>query len=70
MRFVRGFGQFWYDFLVGDDWKIALAVLIVLVPGGVLVAIGLGGSSILPPLLAAALVCSFVAAVLIDVRSR
>jgi hypothetical protein len=23
MRLVRGFGAFWYDFIVGDDWKIA-----------------------------------------------
>ncbi len=24
------FGQFWYDFIVGDDWTIALAVVLAL----------------------------------------
>lgn len=23
MRLLRAFGLFWYDFLIGDDWKIA-----------------------------------------------
>jgi len=31
MRFIRGFGQFWYDFIIGDDWKIAAAVVTGLV---------------------------------------
>lgn len=31
IRFIKGFGQFWYDFIVGDDWKIAAAVVIALV---------------------------------------
>lgn len=36
MRFVVGFGRFWWDFIVGDDWKLAAGVAIVLVTGGVL----------------------------------
>ena len=28
IRAVRTFGLFWYDFLVGDDWTIAAAVVI------------------------------------------
>lgn len=31
MTFIRGFGQFWYDFIIGDDWKIAVAVVTSLV---------------------------------------
>jgi hypothetical protein len=27
MRFINSFGRFWYDFIVGDDWTIALAVV-------------------------------------------
>ena len=23
---LRAFGAFWYDFIVGDDWRIALVV--------------------------------------------
>jgi hypothetical protein len=25
MSRLRGFGGFWYDFVVGDDWRLALA---------------------------------------------
>lgn len=24
---LKSFGAFWYDFVVGDDWRIALAVV-------------------------------------------
>jgi hypothetical protein len=27
---VRAFGAFWYDFVVGDDWFIAVGVVIAL----------------------------------------
>jgi hypothetical protein len=27
---LRAFGGFWYDFLVGDDWRIAAGVLAAL----------------------------------------
>ena len=30
MTFVKAFGRFWYDFLVGDDWKIAASVVLTL----------------------------------------
>jgi hypothetical protein len=30
MRFIKAFGRFWYDFLIGDDWKIAAAVVVAL----------------------------------------
>ncbi len=30
MKWLRSFGHFWYDFIVGDDWRIALGVVIVL----------------------------------------
>jgi hypothetical protein len=38
MRFLRGFGRFWYDFIVGDDWKIAAGVCLMLAVGALLVA--------------------------------
>ena len=31
MSFIVGFGRFWYDFIVGDDWTIAAAVVVALV---------------------------------------
>jgi hypothetical protein len=27
MRFVTAFGRFWYDFIVGDDWKLAIGAV-------------------------------------------
>ena len=31
MKLLKGFAKFWYDFIVGDDWRLALAVVIVVV---------------------------------------
>jgi hypothetical protein len=30
MRTLRTFGGFWYDFVIGDDWRVALAVVAAL----------------------------------------
>ena len=30
MNPIARFAQFWYDFIVGDDWTISLAVVIAL----------------------------------------
>jgi hypothetical protein len=38
MKFVIGFGRFWWDFIVGEDWKIAAGVAAVLAVGAVLVS--------------------------------
>ena len=38
MRFIRGFGRFWWDFVVGDEWRIAAGVVAVLAAGAVAVA--------------------------------
>jgi hypothetical protein len=27
---LRQFGRFWYDFIVGDDWTVAAAVIVVI----------------------------------------
>ncbi len=38
MRFATGFLRFWWDFVVGDDWRIAAGVVVVLGAGALLVA--------------------------------
>jgi drug/metabolite transporter superfamily protein YnfA len=30
VRILTDFGRFWYELLVGDDWKIAMSVVIAL----------------------------------------
>jgi hypothetical protein len=38
IRFAKGFGRFWWDFIVGDDWRIAAGVVVVLTAGALVVA--------------------------------
>ena len=37
MRYLVGFGRFWYEFIVGDDWIIAAAIVAALIVTNVLV---------------------------------
>jgi len=37
VSFLIGLGRFWYDFIVGDDWTIAAAVVVALVVTNLLV---------------------------------
>jgi len=30
MRYLRSFGLFWWDFVVGDDWRIAAGLAVAL----------------------------------------
>jgi hypothetical protein len=30
MRYVRAFFRFWYDFVIGDDWRMAAGVAVAL----------------------------------------
>jgi len=53
MRLVAGFGRFWWDFIVGDDWRIAAGVLLVLGVGAVLVSTARASDSLVATLTAA-----------------
>jgi hypothetical protein len=37
IRWLRSFGAFWYDFVIGDDWRGAAAVVLALALTAVLV---------------------------------
>ncbi len=56
MRLLRGFRRFWYDFLVGDDWRIAAGVVLVLAAGAALVAADAVGDAVLVPLVGVGIV--------------
>ena len=30
MRYVRSFGRFWWNFIVGDDWRVAAGIAFAL----------------------------------------
>ena len=40
MRYLIGFAQFWSDFIVGDAWTIAVAVVLALIVTSLLVRTG------------------------------
>jgi hypothetical protein len=29
MKNLKAFGMFWYDFLIGDDWRVAVGVVLL-----------------------------------------
>ena len=40
MRRIKAFGRFWWDFVVGDDWRAAAGVVIAI---GATAALAAGG---------------------------
>ena len=48
MSRVRGFGRFWWDFVVGDDWRVAAGVLVALVATKLLTVEGVNAWWLLP----------------------
>jgi hypothetical protein len=52
---LRAFAAFWYDFIVGDDWLIAIAVLAGLAVTWGLARGGLAAWRLLPLVVAVAL---------------
>ncbi|MET7422079.1 hypothetical protein [Dactylosporangium sp. NPDC005555] len=67
MTVVRGVLRFLYDFVIGDDWKVAAAVVSALGIGLALLALG-APPAITVVLTGVAVAAAFTAAVLIDVR--
>jgi hypothetical protein len=65
---MKAFGRFWWDFLIGDDPKIAVSVVVVLAAGAVAVAASSGRWAAVA--VGGALVAGFAAAVLLDVRHK
>lgn len=70
MKALKAFGRFWYDFIIGDDWKIAVAVVSALA----VVTVLLVGTSVGDHLLAvfggALVVVAFAVSLGIDTRPR
>ena len=49
IRWLRSFGAFWYDFVIGDDWRGAAVVVLALALTAVLVHVaGLNAWWLLP----------------------
>jgi hypothetical protein len=48
MRFLSNFAHFWYDFIVGDDWMVAVGVVVALVLTALLVGYGVAAWWVMP----------------------
>lgn len=51
MTWLKGFGLFWYDFVVGDDWWLAAGVVVALAVGALASRPGLDVGWVLVPIL-------------------
>jgi hypothetical protein len=48
MKYIIAFAAFWIDFIVGDDWRIAVAVVVGLVVTATLVWMSIPAWWVLP----------------------
>ena len=55
MSWLRAFGRFWWDFIVGDDWLVAATVGVGLALTGLLTGFGVDAWWLLPVVVAVAL---------------
>ena len=55
MRYLRNFARFWYDFIVGDDWTVAVGVIAALGVTALLAHNGVRDWWLMPPAVAALL---------------
>jgi hypothetical protein len=70
MTFLKSFVAFWYDFIIGDDWKIAVAVVTSL---GLLCAVmkaDILNDAALTILGAVIIVTAFSISLILDVRPK
>lgn len=58
MKWLAQFGKFWYDFLIGDDWRLAVGVVITISSVFFVAHRGVNGWWLLPIAVALILVIS------------
>jgi hypothetical protein len=68
MTVLKAFARFWYDFVIGDDWKIAATVAAVLLAGAALVAAEVLPRPATAVLVGAGILAAFTVAMVVDTR--
>ena len=58
MSALRRFGRFWWDFVIGDDWRIAVGVVLALAAAAALTAADVPAWWLLPVAVAVVLFLS------------
>jgi hypothetical protein len=70
MKYLKAFGQFWYDFIIGDDWKIAAAVVTTLAVLVLILLTGALSDTALTLLGGVLVIAAFSISLAIDVRKK
>ena len=68
MNVIIGFLRFWYDFIVGDAWEIALGVFIVLTLGAVLLRTNIVDHEVVPVVVTAGVWVVVGGSIMIEAR--
>jgi hypothetical protein len=68
IRLLRGFFQFWYDFIIGDCWEIAAGVVAILATSIILVRRSAVPPATMPFLVAGAIMLLLVLTTLPELR--
>jgi hypothetical protein len=48
MKWLVSFGRFWWDFVIGDDWRVAVLVAVAIGATAILAAAGVAAWWLLP----------------------
>jgi hypothetical protein len=56
MRYLAIFGRFWWDFIAGDDWRVAAGVLVALAAGALLTATSTASDAVVAMVVTAGIV--------------
>jgi hypothetical protein len=70
MRILRALGLFWYELLVGDDWKIAVSVIVALAISAVVLTQTGAPDHVVAIVGAVLLVAAFSVSLMLDVRGE
>ena len=52
MKYIVGFARFWYDFIIGDDWRVAAGVVAALGVAAALAHSGVAAWWVVPAVVA------------------
>jgi len=58
VKYIRAFGKFWWDFIVGDDWRLAAGTVAGIAASALLAHRGIAAWWVLPLAVAVALAAS------------
>ena len=70
MKYLIGFFRFWYDFIIGDCWQIAVGVVVVLAGGACLSHFEVLSVEIIAPVVGIGVVLIVVVSLLVTAKER